>query len=109
MLLQLQGHDVRVAHDGAAALKIAPTFRPDMILLDIGMPVMDGYEVASRLRKIPGLETTILVALTGWGQREDRRRTAEAGFDHHLVKPLEPETLECLISELNLVKVGAAN
>jgi len=108
MLLKLQDHDVRVAHDGPTALEIAATFRPDLVLLDIGMPIMDGYEVATRLRKIPGLESIVIVALTGWGQREDRRRSAEAGFDHHLIKPLEPKMLESLISELNLAKEHAA-
>ncbi len=100
MLLRLQGHEVRVAHDGASALEIVARFRPDLIFLDIGMPGMDGYEVARRIRKMPGLDTTILVALTGWGQREDRRRTAEAGFNHHLVKPPEPLAVEAILASL---------
>ena len=73
---------------------------PDLVFLDIGMPGMDGYEVARRLRQQPGLEKVVLAALTGWGQQEDRRRTAEAGFDHHLVKPPEPTALESLLSDL---------
>ncbi|MCE9566344.1 MAG: PAS domain S-box protein [Planctomycetes bacterium] len=99
-LLRLHGHEVRVAHDGPAALALAHSYRPDLIFLDIGMPGMDGYEVARRLRKTPGLGHTVLAALTGWGQQEDRRRTADAGFDHHLVKPLEPKALEGLLAEL---------
>lgn len=100
MLLQLQGHEVRAANDGVTALKIAEEFRPDIIFLDIGMPAMDGYEVARRVRKMPGLEKAVLAALTGWGQPEDRRRTSEAGFDHHLVKPPEPMTIEKIIASL---------
>ncbi len=99
-LLRLQGHDVRVVHDGVAALEAAKRFRPALIFLDLGMPRMDGYEVARRIRTTPGLEGTVLAALTGWGQQEDRRRTAEAGFDHHLVKPPEPKALERLLSDL---------
>jgi CheY-like chemotaxis protein len=99
-LLRLQGHEVRVAHDGAAALALASSFLPDMVFLDIGMPQMDGYEVARLLRKQPGLESVVLAALTGWGQEEDRRRTAAAGFDHHLVKPPEPKALESLLRNL---------
>jgi PAS domain S-box-containing protein len=97
LLLRLQGHEVRVAHGGPAALEVLKSYRPEMIFLDIGMPGMDGCEVARRLRQTPGLETVVLVALTGWGQQEDRRRTAEAGFDHHLVKPPEPQALENLL------------
>ena len=69
-----------------------------MVFLDIGMPGMDGYEVARRLRQQPGPEQPVLVAVTGWGQQEDRRRTAEAGFDHHLVKPVEPKALDDLLA-----------
>ncbi len=97
LMLRLHGHDVRVAHDGPSALKMANDCRPDMIFLDIGMPVMNGYEVAERLRQQPGMESVRLVALTGWGQQEDRRRSAEAGFDDHFVKPMEPKALEDLL------------
>jgi CheY-like chemotaxis protein len=99
-LLKLQGHEVRVAYSGVAALETARSYRPDMVFLDIGMPDMDGYEVARRLRQEPGLEKVVLAALTGWGQQEDRRRAAEAGFHHHLVKPPEPKMLENLLAEL---------
>jgi PAS domain S-box-containing protein len=103
LLLQMQGHEVRVAHDGPSALAIAPAYLPNLILLDIGMPGMDGYEVARRLRREPGLESVVLAALTGWGQQEDRRRTAQAGFDHHLVKPVDGKTLEELLSTLQAI------
>jgi PAS domain S-box-containing protein len=100
MLLRLQGHEVRVAYSGQAALEDAHSFQPDLIFLDIGMPGMDGYEVARRMRQQPGLEDVVLAALTGWGQPEDRRRTAEAGFDHHLVKPPDPKVVEGLVAGL---------
>ena len=99
-LLRLQGHEVRVAYGGPDALGLLSSYRPEMILLDIGMPGMDGYEVARRLRQEPGLEDVVLAALTGWGLQEDRRRSAEAGFNHHLVKPPEPEALEKVLAEL---------
>ena len=87
MLLRLQGHQVEVAYDGAKALELIAASRPDLVFLDIGMPGMDGYEVARRIRRTIGVEKTRVIALSGWGQAEDRRRSAEAGFDHHLVKP----------------------
>jgi CheY-like chemotaxis protein len=99
-LLQLQGHEVRVAHDGSSALAAASSFLPKMVFLDLGMPDMDGYEVARRMRQQPGMEAVVLAALTGWGQEEDRRRTLAAGFDHHLVKPPEPMVLERLLDGL---------
>jgi PAS domain S-box-containing protein len=104
MLLSLQGHEVRVAHDGSSGLELAASFLPDMVFLDIGMPGMDGYEVARRMRRTPGLEKVRLAALTGWGQPEDRRRSAEAGFDHHLVKPVEPDALDRLLADMALAK-----
>jgi PAS domain S-box-containing protein len=100
MLLRLQGHEVRVAHDGPTALVLATSYLPNVILLDIGMPGMDGYEVARRLRALPGLKGVVLAALTGWGQQEDRRRTTEAGFDHHFVKPLDANLLGSLLHTL---------
>jgi CheY-like chemotaxis protein len=100
MMLRLQGHHVRVANDGVAALEIMKSYRPVLVFLDLGMPKMDGYEVARRLRRQPGLEHVRLAALTGWGQQEDRRRTAEAGFDHHFIKPVEPNAIEGLLAEL---------
>jgi PAS domain S-box-containing protein len=98
MLLSHLGADVRVAHDGAAALEAFAPFDPAVVLLDIGMPHMDGYEVARRLRRDFPASNARLVALTGWGQSEDRRKAAEAGFDHHLVKPAELAQLQALLS-----------
>ena len=100
MLLKLAGQEVRVAYDGPAAFRQAIDFRPQLVLLDIGMPGMDGYEVCRRLRRETGLERTTVVALTGWGQDEDRRRSHEAGFDHHIVKPVEPSALQRLLDDL---------
>ncbi len=98
MLLRLEGHEIRMEHDGLAAVEAAQAYAPDVVLLDIGLPGLDGYEVARRLRAIPALADTVLVALTGYGQEEDRRRSATAGFDHHLVKPIDLQTLASLLS-----------
>jgi CheY-like chemotaxis protein len=92
-LLRLMGNEVRTAHDGQEALEAAEAFRPDVAVLDIGLPTIDGYEAARRMREQPWGRDMILVALTGWGQEEDRRRAQEAGFDHHLVKPVNAKTL----------------
>ena len=100
MLLEQVGAEVRVAHDGPEALEAFELCRPRLVLLDIGMPGMDGYEVARRLRALPSGASAALVALTGWGQEEDRRRTREAGFDHHLVKPADFNTLQSLIASI---------
>lgn len=106
MLLELWGHEVVCAYDGAAALKAAATFHPDAVFLDIGLPGMDGYEVAAHLRHLPGGERVALIAITGYGQDGDRRRSHEAGIDHHLVKPVAPETLRGLIDSLPLARKG---
>jgi PAS domain S-box-containing protein len=95
-ILGLMGHDVRCALDGRSALDIAERFHPELAVLDIGLPGMDGYEVARRMRGLPGLESTVLVALTGYGQHEDRERARAAGFDHHLLKPAMPEAVLAL-------------
>ncbi len=97
MLLELMGHEVRVTHDGESALAAAPEFAPEIVLLDIGLPGMDGYEVARRLRQMPALNGAVLVAQTGWGQEEDRRRSQQAGFQHHLVKPIDPDALNAVL------------
>jgi CheY-like chemotaxis protein len=101
VLLRSLGHETRVAHDGMAALDIAREFRPDVILLDIGMPGLDGYEVARRLRAMNHGETFRIVAITGWGQEADRTRSKEAGFDLHLVKPVDPGVLVSVLEQRN--------
>jgi PAS domain S-box-containing protein len=100
LLELLHGHEVQVAHDGPSALEVADRFRPEVVLLDIGLPGMDGHEVARRLRARPEFGRTPLVALTGWGQESDRRRSREAGFDHHLVKPVDLDALSGLLAEV---------
>jgi CheY-like chemotaxis protein len=100
LLLRQVGAEVRVAHDGPQALAAFDACRPRMVLLDIGMPGMDGYEVARRLRASPYAGQASLVALTGWGQDEDKKRVREAGFDHHLVKPADLGTLQSLITSI---------
>jgi signal transduction histidine kinase/ActR/RegA family two-component response regulator len=99
VLLQMEGHEARVVDGGKAALLAATEFEPDMAFLDIGMPDMDGYAVARALRASATGRDLVLVAVTGWGQAEDRRRSAEAGFDAHLTKPVEPGKLDALLSQ----------
>jgi two-component system CheB/CheR fusion protein len=98
LLLELAGHEVRVAHDGPGALEAAAEFRPDAVLLDIGMPGLNGYEVAARLRAFDWGAAPVLVAITGWGQEHDRRLALDAGFDHHLTKPIDPDLIEPLLA-----------
>ncbi len=98
ILLRGDGHEIRKAYDGAAALETAQEFRPDVALLDIGMPGLDGYEVAQRIREEPWGQGVTLVALTGWGQAQDKERAMAAGFDHHVTKPVEPERLQALLA-----------
>jgi PAS domain S-box-containing protein len=99
-LLAIGGHETRLAHDGRQAVEEAAAFKPDVVFLDIGMPEIDGHETARRIREQPWGKDIVLVALTGWGQTEDRRRSKEAGFDHHLVKPADPGVVAKLISSL---------
>jgi CheY-like chemotaxis protein len=99
-LLQSAGHEIRTAHDGLQALEVAEAFRPEVVLLDIGLPKLNGYEVAERLRYEPWGQSLVLIALTGWGQDADRHRSQEAGFNHHLVKPLDPSALLRLLTSL---------
>jgi CheY-like chemotaxis protein len=101
-LLELGGHEVVTASNGALALECAERHRPEVVLLDIGMPMLDGYEVARRIRVQPWGQKITLVALTGWGQDSDRRRSREAGFDSHLVKPLDMDKLTELLEKLPL-------
>lgn len=96
--LQMAGHDVHVAHDGRAAVAAAESLQPEVVVLDLGMPGLSGLEAARMIRQAPWGKTMVLIALTGWGQDEDRRQTGEAGFDHHLIKPVSPDEIEALIS-----------
>ncbi len=100
-MLELTGNEVRTAHDGLQAVEAARTFQPEVVLLDIGLPKLNGYDAARRIRALPGGQSMFLIALTGWGQDEDKRRSAEAGFNLHLVKPMDPAALENLLAGLH--------
>lgn len=100
MLLRLQSYEVQLAYGGEEALETAQRSKPELVLLDIGMPGMNGYETCRRLRDQPGGQDRFVVALTGWGQEDDRRRSEEAGFDFHLVKPVNPTDLMKLLASL---------
>ena len=99
ILLRLKGHEVRVAFEGASAIVTAREFHPQVVFLDIGMPAMDGYEVARRLRRENNVSAAMLIALTGYGQESDRQRSQEAGFDLHLVKPIDPMDLKQILAQ----------
>jgi CheY-like chemotaxis protein len=96
-MLGLLGYDIRTAYDGAEALRAAEEFRPQAALLDVGMPHTNGCDVARHIRRQPWGKEMILLAVTGWGQDKDRRLTLEAGFDHHLVKPVDPRVIATLL------------
>jgi CheY-like chemotaxis protein len=98
-LLRLEGHEVQTAYDGAAGVEAATAYCPDVVLLDIGLPRLNGYDAARHIRRLPGGGDILLVALTGWGQEEDRRRSRDAGFDLHLVKPVDPVELQDILNE----------
>jgi CheY-like chemotaxis protein len=100
LLLRLMGHDVETARDGAAGIAAAGTFGAQVVFLDLGMPHLNGYDACRRMRQLPGGDGLTLIALTGWGQDEDRRRTAEAGFDAHIVKPIDAAALTNLLATL---------
>ncbi len=100
LMLRFMGSEVRTVHDGLSALETAAAFKPDMIVLDIGMPKLNGYDTCRLIREQPWGKDVLLAALTGWGQDEDRRRSREVGFDEHLVKPIEPEMLEKLLARV---------
>jgi CheY-like chemotaxis protein len=97
MLLSFSGHEVKIAHDGAEALDAVRSFRPDVVFLDIGMPVLTGYEVAQAVRAEPWGSEVTLIAVTGWGQPDDKQRAHTAGFDRHLVKPIDPDEVDRLL------------
>jgi CheY-like chemotaxis protein len=99
MLLAIAGYDARTAYDGAAALEIARELSPEIVLCDIGLPGKDGYQVARELRELPETRSALLVALTGYGHEEGRRRASQAGFDAFQVKPVEPDALHALLAE----------
>jgi len=101
ILLRAIGHDVRSAHDGPTALQVAVDFCPNVVLLDIGLPGMNGYEVAKEMREQPSLKTALLIAITGYGQESDRRRSLEAGFDRHLVKPAAFDELRKILASVS--------
>jgi PAS domain S-box-containing protein len=106
MLLRLAGHNVCETHDGVDAVEAAARFRPEVAILDLGMPKMNGYDAARRLRAQPGGESLYLIALTGWGQEDDRKKAEEAGFDRHFTKPVDPRVLEKLLSSEKMKDVG---
>jgi PAS domain S-box-containing protein len=108
LLLRLHGHEVRAVYDGDAALKAAEEFRPDIALLDIAMPKRDGYETCRSIRGQPWSKGMYIVAVTGWGQQEDRLRAQQAGFDHHLVKPVDPAALVELLAQRPARRAGTA-
>jgi CheY-like chemotaxis protein len=100
MMLSIMGHETRTAHDGESAVVCAESFLPEVVLLDIGLPKLNGYEVAQRIREQPWGASMFLIAVTGWGQEEDRQRSTEVGLNVHMVKPVEPAALEKILADL---------
>jgi two-component system CheB/CheR fusion protein len=100
MILRLAGHVVRLAYNGPEALQAADEYQPEAVLLDVGLPGMNGYDVARRLRQDPRFRHTLLVAMTGYGQDDDRRRSRDAGCDQHLVKPVDPHDLQQILATM---------
>ena len=101
MLLKMSGHDVRTAYTGPNALEATLDYRPNAVLMDIGLPGLNGYEVAKRIRQQPVLNNILLVAMTGYGQETDRQRSQESGFDHHLVKPVDFGKLQEILATIS--------
>jgi len=108
LILELRGHTAATAYGGARALELAREAAPDVVFLDIGLPEMDGYAVARCLRAMPALRATTLVALTGWGTEEDKRRAFEAGFDVHLTKPVDARSIDDVIAEVGARELASA-
>ncbi len=104
MLLKLSGNETYTAYDGLQAVEAAATFRPEVVLLDIGLPKLNGYEAARKIREQPWGKGMVLVALTGWGQDEDRQKSRDAGFNDHMVKPVDHGALMKLLAELPAVE-----
>jgi CheY-like chemotaxis protein len=100
MLLDMAGQETRIAHDGLEALEVGAQFRPDVVLLDLGLPGMSGFDAGRLMRKQPWGANLVLIAVTGWAQAEDRRKSREAGFDHHVVKPVDYDALLALVASL---------
>ncbi len=98
MLLQMEGHEVTVVHDGREAVTAFEKVRPDAALLDIGMPGLNGYEIARLIRRAPHGRDVTLIAVTGWGQENDKARATDAGFNHHFTKPVEPDAITALLA-----------
>jgi CheY-like chemotaxis protein len=98
-LIQTMGHEVRVAYDGASAMKLLVNFVPDFALIDLGLPRINGYYLARWLRQQPQLREITLIAQTGWGREKDRKQARDAGYDHHLVKPIDPQQLAAILSQ----------
>jgi len=104
--MELLGHHARMAHDSHTAIELARSFHPDIILLDIGIPDINGYEICRVMRKEPSLKDTIFIAHTGWSEKEHHQRSKEAGFDYHLVKPADIEEIKEIISSRNKNKAS---
>ncbi len=100
LLMKLLGNEVRVVNDGLEAVDVANEFEPRVVLLDIGLPTLNGYEAAKKIRQQPWGNQAVLIAVTGWGESVDRQRSKKAGFDHHLVKPVDPDVLTHLLTSL---------
>ena len=107
--VEMLGHSVKMATDGPAAIALAKSFLPDVVLLDIGLPGMNGYDICQAMRREPALRHTVFVAQTGWGQKEHRERSKAAGFDHHLVKPVDIGTLKNILLSLDKEPLGLAS
>jgi CheY-like chemotaxis protein len=103
-ILEIEGHLTRIAYDGQSAIAYAIEFRPDAILLDIGLPDMNGYELARRLREEESVADSRMIAVTGYSRDEDKQRAAAAGFDHHLVKPVDPDELRRVLASVHRSK-----
>src|ERR1051326_9039242 len=105
MFLRFIGNDVHASYDGPSALEAAAVYVPQVVLLDIGLPGMTGYDVARSLRKLSGVGKAVLIAVTGWGQEKDRRLCKEAGFDHHVIRPIDFDLLQKLLNEIGRAHV----
>jgi CheY-like chemotaxis protein len=109
IMLRILGHDVQTAQDGLEAIEKAEKFRPDVIVLDVGMPMLDGYETATRIRQQPWSREVVLIAVTGWGNEKDKLKSAAAGFNIHLVKPVDATTILEALDQLDTSNAGQPN